>query len=89
MLGRRTEMERQQNNGEKFSEALKSKYYIDTFSGCGGLSLGLGLAGWNGLFAVEKDPMAYATFEHNFSMRTHLINILRIGQIGFPKMLTL
>lgn len=59
-------MERQQNNGEKFSEALKSKYYIDTFSGCGGLSLGLGLAGWNGLFAVEKDPMAYATFEHNF-----------------------
>ncbi len=39
--------------------------YIDFFSGCGGLSLGLGLAGWNGLFAIEKDNMAYATFNHN------------------------
>ncbi|MDC5392164.1 DNA cytosine methyltransferase, partial [Acinetobacter baumannii] len=39
--------------------------YIDLFSGCGGLSLGLGKAGWNGLFAVEKDPMAFSTFKHN------------------------
>ncbi|MCE9785533.1 DNA cytosine methyltransferase [Shewanella algae] len=39
--------------------------YIDLFSGCGGLSLGLGNAGWNGLFAVEKDPMAFSTFKHN------------------------
>ncbi|EIT7137980.1 DNA cytosine methyltransferase [Vibrio parahaemolyticus] len=39
--------------------------YIDLFSGCGGLSLGLGNAGWHGLFAVEKDPMAYSTFKHN------------------------
>lgn len=39
--------------------------YIDVFAGCGGLSLGLGESGWNGLFAVEKDPMAYATFDHN------------------------
>ena len=39
--------------------------YIDFFSGCGGLSLGLGLAGWNGLFAIEKDRMAYATFKRN------------------------
>lgn len=39
--------------------------YIDLFSGCGGFSLGLGNAGWQGLFAVEKDPMAFQTFKHN------------------------
>ncbi|WMS93078.1 DNA cytosine methyltransferase [Pseudoalteromonas sp. HL-AS1] len=39
--------------------------YIDLFSGCGGFSLGLGNAGWRGLFAVEKDPMAFETFKHN------------------------
>lgn len=41
------------------------KTYIDFFSGCGGLSLGLGLAGWDGIFAIEKDPMAYSSFHHN------------------------
>ena len=41
------------------------KTYIDFFSGCGGLSLGLGLAGWDGIFAIEKDPMAYSSFYHN------------------------
>lgn len=39
--------------------------YIDLFSGCGGLSLGLGKAGWQGILAVEKDSMAFATFKHN------------------------
>ena len=39
--------------------------YIDLFSGCGGLSLGLGNAGWQGIFAVEKDPMAFETFKYN------------------------
>ena len=39
--------------------------YIDFFSGCGGLSLGLGMAGWDGIFAIEKDKMAYSTFDHN------------------------
>lgn len=39
--------------------------YIDLFSGCGGLSLGLGNAGWKGIFAVEKDEMAFETFKHN------------------------
>ena len=27
--------------------------YIDLFSGCGGLALGLHKAGWKGLFAIE------------------------------------
>lgn len=30
---------------------------IDLFSGCGGLSLGLYKAGWQGLFAIEKVRM--------------------------------
>lgn len=39
--------------------------YIDVFSGCGGLAHGMSNAGWKGLFAVEKDPDAFATLKHN------------------------
>ena len=39
--------------------------YIDLFSGCGGLSLGLQQAGWKGLFAIEKSSDAFLTLEHN------------------------
>lgn len=39
--------------------------FIDLFSGCGGLSLGLLMAGWNGLFAVEKSTDAFSTFNTN------------------------
>ncbi|TAA45985.1 DNA cytosine methyltransferase [Corallincola spongiicola] len=46
-------------------DSAQKATYIDLFSGCGGLSLGLGNAGWHGLFAVEKDPMAFSTFKHN------------------------
>lgn len=40
--------------------------FIDLFSGCGGLSLGLSLAGLEGVFAIERDPMAFDTFKANF-----------------------
>ncbi|MBK6780907.1 MAG: DNA cytosine methyltransferase [Gemmatimonadetes bacterium] len=40
--------------------------FVDLFAGCGELSLGLQRAGWRGLFAVERDPMAFGTFEQNF-----------------------
>lgn len=40
--------------------------FVDLFAGCGGLSLGLSLAGLEGLFAIEKDPMAFETFSENF-----------------------
>lgn len=43
----------------------KQPYYIDLFAGCGGLSLGLHLAGWRGLFAIEKSPDAFKTLEYN------------------------
>lgn len=43
----------------------KTFNYIDLFAGCGGLSLGLHNAGWKGMFAVEKSPLAFKTLEHN------------------------
>jgi DNA (cytosine-5)-methyltransferase 1 len=42
-----------------------TRTYIDLFAGCGGLSLGLHLAGWKGLFAIEKSPFAFQTLKHN------------------------
>lgn len=39
--------------------------YIDLFSGCGGLALGLHNAGWKGLFAVEKSADAFQTLKYN------------------------
>jgi len=47
------------------------KYYIDLFAGCGGLSLGLYNAGWKGLFAIEKSPMAFSTLKHNLIDNKH------------------
>ena len=37
--------------------------YVDLFAGCGGLSYGLYNAGWQGLFAVEKNKDAFATLK--------------------------
>jgi len=39
--------------------------FIDLFAGCGGLSLGLMKAGWEGLFAIEHSPEAFKTLKHN------------------------
>ncbi len=39
--------------------------FIDLFSGCGGLSLGLMKAGWSGLLAVEKNADAFKTLSSN------------------------
>lgn len=39
--------------------------FIDIFAGCGGLSLGLTQAGWQGIFAIERDEHAFSTFHHN------------------------
>jgi len=45
---------------------MTSNYsYIDIFAGCGGLSLGLHKAGWQGMFAIEKSPMAFSTLKYN------------------------
>lgn len=47
--------------------------FVDLFSGCGGLSLGLASGGHQGLFSIEKDSMAFATFKAN------LIDVPRNG----------
>src|ERR1700733_9812771 len=39
--------------------------FADVFAGCGGLSLGLFQAGWNGLFAIERDKNAFETLRAN------------------------
>ena len=44
----------------------QTKYtVIDLFAGCGGLSLGLYQAGWQGLFAIEKNAFAFETLKFN------------------------
>jgi len=44
-------------------------YFIDLFAGCGGLSLGLFEAGWQGLFAIEREQRAFDTLKHNLMDR--------------------
>src|SRR4030042_5157581 len=48
--------------------------YIDLFAGCGGMSLGLHNAGWKGLFAIEKDSMAFETLKFNLIDRLKHFN---------------
>jgi DNA (cytosine-5)-methyltransferase 1 len=43
----------------------KKLVFADAFAGCGGLSLGLMQAGWQGLFAIEKDKFAFETLKTN------------------------
>jgi len=53
------------------SQLYAEKTFIDLFAGAGCLSLGLMAAGWRGLMAVEKDPMAFETLRHNLIEGTH------------------
>lgn len=39
--------------------------FADLFAGCGGLSLGLSLSGMTGVFAIERDKMAFSTLSAN------------------------
>ena len=52
--------------------AEQTKYtVIDLFAGCGGLSLGLYLAGWHGLFAIEKNAFAFEALKYNLIDNKH------------------
>jgi DNA (cytosine-5)-methyltransferase 1 len=53
------------NSTSMSKKGTRPDYFVDLFAGCGGLSLGLHAAGWNGLFAVEKHPDAFETLKHN------------------------
>ena len=51
------------NSARKNSNSHRT--FIDLFAGCGGLSLGLMEAGWQGLFAIEQNPSAFKTLKFN------------------------
>jgi DNA (cytosine-5)-methyltransferase 1 len=51
--------------GTKAQETSNPRTFIDLFSGCGGLSLGMTDAGFKGRFAVEKAHDAFLTFRAN------------------------
>lgn len=53
--------------------------YIDLFSGCGGLALGMHQAGWKALFAVEKSKDAFSTLQSNL--------IEKVNHFCWPKWL--
>lgn len=53
--------------------------FVDVFAGCGGLSLGLIKSGWNGQFAIEKNPDAFATLSTNLISSTK-----KKGQFCWP-----
>lgn len=47
------------------SQAKKGYTYIDLFSGCGGLALGMHNADWKAHFAIEKNEDAFKTLKFN------------------------
>ncbi len=49
---------------------MQTYNFIDLFAGCGGLSLGLINAGFEGLFAIEKTEDAFLTLKHNLCDKT-------------------
>lgn len=59
---------------------MPSLNYIDLFAGCGGLSTGLHLAGWKGLFAIEQNLDAFSTLKANL--------IEKRGHFDWPAWLT-
>lgn len=53
-------------NGWKNKKDLNGLTFIDLFSGAGGLSCGLVMAGFTPLASVEIMPQAVETYEYNF-----------------------
>lgn len=60
---------KQNENFPPFPSLDQPLKFADLFAGCGGLSLGLSLAGLNGVFAVERDKMAFSTLSTNLIER--------------------
>ena len=54
-----------QSKARKTIQDMPKYKFVDLFSGCGGLSLGLSMAGLQGA-SSRRDPMAFETFAENF-----------------------
>ncbi|MBK5549839.1 DNA cytosine methyltransferase [Pseudomonas sp. TH03] len=50
---------------QKNHKCASKPTFVDIFAGCGGLSLGLMQAGWDGIFAIEQDQHAFKTLHKN------------------------
>lgn len=56
---------------------------IDLFAGCGGMSTGFEMAGFNTVLAVEKDEWAGATYQHNHpNTKVHIGSITDIQDLN-------
>lgn len=55
-------------------QGTRKHLVIDLFAGAGGLSLGLYQAGWEGLFAIEKNAFAFETLKYNLIDNKHHFN---------------
>lgn len=53
---------------------MQAYNFIDLFVGCGGLSLGLVNAGFEGVFAIEKTEDAFMTLRHNLCDKKNSFN---------------
>ena len=58
--------------------------FVDLFSGCGGLTLGLQRAGWECVLGVDQWEDAVRTYRHNF--RDHAAERLDIQALTRPKL---
>lgn len=58
---------------------------IDLFAGCGGLTQGFADAGIVPVFAVERDPVAAATYAENFGNIVHVADIGALPQSEIPE----
>ena len=58
-------------DGWKHKKDLNGLNFIDLFSGAGGLSCGLVMAGFTPIASVEIMPQAVETYEYNFINKKH------------------
>jgi DNA (cytosine-5)-methyltransferase 1 len=58
--------------------------YIDLFAGCGGLSLGLQKAGLQGIWSIEIDKDAVATYRKNIGDHIHCTDIRQVDTATIP-----
>lgn len=66
-----------------FPTSKQPLMFADLFAGCGGLSLGLLLSGMKGVFAIERDKMAFSTLSTNLIEKRKI----PVSQFSWPSWL--